>query len=465
MPNKNIIKKSLKWSLISELALRGIAPVTLLVMTSLLAADDFGLIAIATAIVTLGFVISEAGLTKVLIQRKVATKRVVAAIYQINIVLALLVYICVLISIPVIKKIYGIDEIGLVLPIMALQIPISALNYIKISLLQKEFEYKKLFNSKVYPSIASSVAMVTAGLLGLGYWALVVGPLTFQIFQTLVLMNNRSLSPLCRLNKKLFVALIERGKWNLGNILVVWGYQWGVVSVIGIYSDTYTVGLYRVGSQIANLFYDVFFNAALPVLYSQYCKVQKNACELKKTIILATKASALFVCPVILISVMYSKELGTYLFHGKWPGIDTVIICIVIAEGISWLVGPLPNAFRSVGRADVDTKLRGLLFPVFYSLCVLGLISGINQMLFANILFCIVYVVIYSIIATNYFDLLKFYILKCVLRPAGLTVIAASLVLGMNLDPSIKLVVLASYFFVYYYSLRVGEFIKFGKNL
>jgi PST family polysaccharide transporter len=79
---------SSKWSILSEVGTRTIAPLSFLVLANFLTPDDFGIVALATIMVSFAQILWDSGMSKALIQRTEDIKETANIVFFCNILLA-----------------------------------------------------------------------------------------------------------------------------------------------------------------------------------------------------------------------------------------------------------------------------------------------------------------------------------------------------------------------------------------
>ena len=129
---KNIAKASF-WSFLSEIVAKTIGPLLFLVMTLLLSPKDFGLVAVATVILGLLMVISDMGMSKVIIQESGDEEyldHLNNVAFWFNVVLGLLVFLLLFLFSTPIANLYGEPKASSILQIMSLQVIFFSLSSI-----------------------------------------------------------------------------------------------------------------------------------------------------------------------------------------------------------------------------------------------------------------------------------------------------------------------------------------------
>lgn len=143
------------------------------VLARLLTPDDFGLVAMVTAITGFVAMFKDAGLSTATIQRAEITNEQVSTLFWINVALGALVMLVVAGLAPVIASIYGDERLfGITLALSGTFI-ISGLMVQHQALLRRQMRFKALAVIDVLAALTGTGVAIAMAIAGAGYWALV----------------------------------------------------------------------------------------------------------------------------------------------------------------------------------------------------------------------------------------------------------------------------------------------------
>lgn len=143
------------------------------VLARLLVPDDFGLVAIAAAIIGVVLIIKDAGFAQAVVQRPEITHEQVSVLFWMNVGLSLAAAaVCAALA-PILQLIYGYDQLVGIMLAMAGAVFIGSLAGIHRALMQRQMRLTSLSGAQV-TALAGSIAIAVAlAWAGAGYWALV----------------------------------------------------------------------------------------------------------------------------------------------------------------------------------------------------------------------------------------------------------------------------------------------------
>lgn len=397
LPGK--VLSSIKWSAFSEIAAKVLPPVTFLLTARLLTPSDFGVAAMSSMVLSFASIIWEAGLSKALIQNQNEEKigQMANVVFFTNLLLSIMVYFLVFVSSDLISQLFGDPRICDVLKVSGLMIFIGAFSSVQTALFQKEFAFKKLFYCRLIAAIVPGGTSVILAYHGFGYWALVWGSVVSSFLQTVMLWCLSQWRPSLRYDFDTAKELFHFSKWVMASAFLTWFYAWGDLFVIGFFFSTHEVGLYRTGNYLIVTIFSLFTTPLVPVMYSYFSKIQHDLNLVKST---------LLYCSKIVISIIFPISVGLYLvripisnliFGVNWNGIALVIGCLAITHGFTWVVGFNNEAYKAIGRPDVESKI--LFFCLLFYFVAYCLSAQINFEVFLAVR---VFLAISSIIVHTY---------------------------------------------------------------
>lgn len=357
---------ALKWSVLSELASKAIAPVTFIILARLLTPEDFGVMTSALMVIGFSQIFWEAGMGKALIQRQMDIKEAANVAFWINIVLALMIALALyLVAEPVADYIFHDERVTDVLQVMTLQILLGAVSSVHTALLQKEMAFKRLFWVRFATVSLPGLASIPLAWYGMGYWALVAGTLVGQLAQAIILWRISHWRPDWSFHSRVAKELGRFGAWVGASGLLAWFFIWADAFIVGIYLGNHELGLYRTGNQFSQMAFALLFGPIIPVLYSHLSRMNQDKQRIRVAAEKVIKVLILIAVPVSMVAFAYSPQIETVIFGEKWQGVGLVIGVMALMHGFSWVVGMNGELYRSIGKPSYETIVTGATLVVY----------------------------------------------------------------------------------------------------
>lgn len=358
---------SIKWSAFSELVSKILPPVFYIISARLLTPEDFGVVATASMVIAFASIIWEAGLSKALIQNQEHDKinKISNVVFYSNFVISVILYFILFISSNFLAYLFNDMRLSDILRVSGISFIIGSLMSVQTALLQKDFRFKELFYSRFVGAIVPGITSVILAYLGFKYWALIWGTIISMAMQAFILWKISSWRPSLDFDWDIAKKLFKFSRWVLLSGLLSWFYMWGDLFVLSLYFNAHELGLYRTGNYFVSTILGFITAPILPVMYSYFSKIQHDKEEIKNKLLLSSKMLSFFVLPTGVFLYVMQDTLSNLIFGAKWNGIAYVIGVLAVQQSISWTIGLNTEAYKAVGRPDIETKILIYSLPIY----------------------------------------------------------------------------------------------------
>jgi O-antigen/teichoic acid export membrane protein len=177
------IMRSSAWAVLGYGGTQALSFVTMLVMARLLAPDDFGVVALALAILAVAQVAQESGLGAALIVHRGDLRRAAASVSVCSPLIACGLYLVCFAAAPVVAEIFDEPQLTSVMRVMALGLVLRGLTIMPLSLLQRGMQFRSITVMELFAGVAQAATAIALGLSGAGVWSLVAGQLALGFAQ------------------------------------------------------------------------------------------------------------------------------------------------------------------------------------------------------------------------------------------------------------------------------------------
>ena len=401
---------ALKWTALIEIVSRTASPIVFVILARLLSPVDFGIV--ATAMITISFsqMFWDAGLSKALIQTDEIPEQAAHVVFWSNVVLSLIIYTLIFLFAPMIAMFFDSPASELVLRILGLQIVIASLSSVQQALFARDMNFKRLFWIKLLTAFIPGMFSIPLAFLGFGVWALVIGTLTGQLLNLLLLWHFSTWRPKMEWNKQIFKKMSSFGSWVVAESFGGWLIMWGDSLIVGKYLGTHDLGMYRTGVMLISIIYGLVLNPFLPVLYPTFSRLQLNRIALKESFHNANRVVTALALPMGVGLLLISPQLATIFFGNKWEGLGFVMAILGIKEAIAWLVGINAETYRAMGKPDVNTKLMYFQILYFIPGYLIAVQFGIETFLYVRLALCILSTPLHVYLCNRMLGVSPFYI-------------------------------------------------------
>ena len=352
--------------------------VSTVVLARLLTPEDFGLVAMVTAITGVAALFADAGLSQATIQREEISHNQISTLFWINVAISLMLVLVAAALAPALAWFYAEPRlIGITLAAAGTFL-FSGLMVQYDALLKRQMRYTSLAIRDVACwAVGVSVAMVMAWR-GAGYWALVALPLTISLMQMILSWFMVSWRPgLPRRSAEVrsmlhfggnltasnFISYLGR---NADNVLIGW--FWGA-GALGLYSRAYSLlmlPLRQLNAPVAAV--------AIPA----FCRIQDDPERFARYYLRTINMIMWMSAPLIGFLFVAAEPVILLTLGDHWRESAAVFQILAICA----LTQPLYNTtgwlFVSRGRTDRLLKLALIICPAVLGAFVIGLPFGIR---------------------------------------------------------------------------------------
>lgn len=344
------------------------------VLARLLTPDDYGLFGMVAVVVGFAAIFKDMGLSTATVQASSVTRRQIDAMVWINLAVSVCIGAAVLLSAPIVATFYGQPELAPMTAALSLTFVVGGLTIQHEALLRRHFRFGELAVIQSAAQAASLAASVAAAILGLGYWALVVGALSSTVVGVGMTYFFCPLLPGIPRRGTGVADLVSFGRnmigfefinyWarNLDNILV--GKFLGA-DPLGLYSRAYTLFMLPI-TQVRTPMSQV----ALPVLSALRSEPQRYRVFYSRLV----EVMGLVTVPITMYCLVEAEFIVGVLLGRQWLGVVPTFRILAVLGLLQPTMSTAGLVMLSHGRSD-----RQLRVGVVGSLAVaIGFVIGLR---------------------------------------------------------------------------------------
>ena len=175
MKNKTVL--ALIWNGVDKFFFQFVSLIVGIITARFLSPQDFGYIGALAVFTMLSNILVESGFTSALIRRDGNTDEEYSAIFFVNILIAVVIYLILFFSAPYIALFFRMPELCSLSRFLFLSIIINSFGIVQNIILSKSLSFKVISLADLTSAVVSGIATVLMVLNGVGYWAL-----AWQIF-------------------------------------------------------------------------------------------------------------------------------------------------------------------------------------------------------------------------------------------------------------------------------------------
>lgn len=351
------------WRFLERCSSQVISLIVSIVLARLLLPEQYGIIAMTMIFIALSEVFVTGGLGAALIQKSKYDEIEFSTMFWASVVFSIILYAVLFLTAPVISSFMHTPALTVVLRVLGLRLPISAMNSIQQAYVSQQMIFKKFFFSTLSGTTISGIIGVIMAYAGFGVWSLVVQNFSMTIVNTVVLHFIITWRPSFQFDFKVFKDLF--------------GFSLRVMmaSLIGTFFDQLRgilIGRYYKPQDLAFANRGELFPTALAnnisttvqsVLFPAFSHLKNNKDYVKDALKRALTMGSYIVVGLMVVLAGVSDTLIHVILTDKWMESVPYLQWVCLGQCFSVLAAINLQTITSMGRADITLKLEFIKKP------------------------------------------------------------------------------------------------------
>lgn len=378
-----------RWSLVTELIVKLITPITQLILARILAPEAFGIVATVTMVTSFADMFSDSGFQKYLVQHefkdKVELHRNANVAFWSNMVMSLVLWLVIGIFRDPLAVMVGNPGLGIVLVVACASLPMTSFSSIQLALFRRELDFKSLLPIRTAVAFIPLVVILPLALLGFDYWSLIIGTIAGNFFNAVALTVKSPWKPRLFYSWSILKEMFSFSGWSLLEAISIWLTSWAGTFVVGGLLNPYYLGLYKQPMSFVNTALGLVTNATTPILFSSLSKLQGSDDEFRTFFFRFQFSVGMFVLPLG-VGIFFFRDFLTALLLGdQWGEASLVMSTWGLSSGLMIVFGHYcSEVFRAKGRPKVSLLCQCLYMPVMVVALYVSASVGFTELAIAN---------------------------------------------------------------------------------
>lgn len=406
MKDKNItnhIANATKWSTISEIAVKIISPVINMILARILAPEAFGIVAVATMIVSFADMFSDAGFQKYLIQHEFVDEkeenRYANVAFWTNFSISIVLWLIIYLYRDYIAELVGNPGLGFVISVASLEVLISSFSSIQMAIYRRNFDFKTLFFSRIFSALMPIIITLPLAFLGIGYWSIIIGNLAKRLIEALILMKNSKWKPSRSYSFSILKNMFSFSMWSLIEAFSIWLTTWVDSFIIGRFLSPYYLGLYKNSTSMVNAIFSIITGATTPVLFSSLSRLQNDSEKFNEVFLQFQKIVSIIVFPMGVGVFLYSDLVTKILLGEGWSEASDVIGIWALTSALMIVLGNYcSELYRAKGKPKLSFLAQVLHLVFLIPVCIISARNGFWTLVYTRSLMRLQFILVHVII-------------------------------------------------------------------
>jgi len=339
-----------------------------LVVARLLAPSDYGLVGMAAIYINLFTLFSEFGIGTAVVTLQDLTKGQISQLNTLSLLLGLLGFILSAAAAIPLGKFFHAPNLPLVVIVLSAGFIVSGIRTVPYSLLQKELRFKLLAVIEGLQGVVQAVVTLVLAFLGFGYWALVLGILSFSVTPTCLTLFWRrqgfALPRFSSIGKAVHYShhvVIGRLCWA--------AYNDSDFVVAGRVLGEAPLGAYTLAWTLAHTPLEKLTTLVNRVTPSVFATIQTDSEGLRRYLRNIASVMALIIFPATVGLALIAPELVPLALGSKWTGVivplELLTLHALIRSNVI-LLNPLLNVIGEERLVMWNSVFAMIVLPISF---------------------------------------------------------------------------------------------------
>lgn len=319
--NKKVVSAT-KWSSITEIIAKLVAPITTVVLARLLTPDDFGVLVTAQMVISFAEIFTDAGFQKYLIQYEFKSDgekyNATNVAFWSNFALSVIIFLFIIVLSSKIADLVGCEGKEFVIVAASVCIPIGAFSSIQTALFKRNLDFKTLFLVRMIGLVVPLIITIPLAFFTRSYWALIIGMIALNLSNAIVLSLKSKWKPQKYFSFTVFKKMFSFTMWTLIEAISIWLTAYIDIFIVGTLLSQHYLGIYRTSMSTVGQIVGIVVSATTPVLFSSLSRLQNNEDEFEKMFFRFQKIVGLLIVPIG-VGIFLFRDFITSIFLGdQW---------------------------------------------------------------------------------------------------------------------------------------------------
>jgi len=306
------------WTTAQKWAVRLSGFATIAVLSRLLAPADFGVIAVATAVMPLLYLLADLGFSTYVVQAEKVDQRILSTAFWYSALAGGLLAAALLLAAPFIGAIFRLPDVVSVLYALAPVVMLVALASVPMAVLKRRLAFRALAVQSMVASIVGQVAAVALAVAGAGVWALVWQLLVVQAIVLAWAWFASAWRPTRHFDRLEFLTMTRFGGNVVGTEIIALSRLWAETAIVSVVLGPSGLGFLNIAQRLIQVAQDLTASAIVPVSTVVFARIRADVGRLGSGYLRASELTYAVIIPVMVLVSVAAPQIVPILFGGQW---------------------------------------------------------------------------------------------------------------------------------------------------
>ena len=384
------VSKGALWVTATSICASGLNFVSAIILARLLMPSDFGLMALAMAIISFSQGTTQTGFESALIQKQDGPEDFLNTAWTFELVRYMVLFLIIFLAAPLFASFFKEPRAVAILRVISLSLVFQGLRNIGVVYFRKNLDFHKQFVLEIVPSMAYISVVIPLAFSLRNVWALVWAGIATSLATCVISYVMHPYRPRPEFEVKKARELFNFGKWILGSSILVMIREQGMTMFVGKFLGIPILGFYNRAGAFSTMIFQQLSKVVWKVGYPAYSQLQTDHIRFKNAYLKTLQLLTFIGIPMAGGLFVLSRDFVHLFLTDKWISIVPLIQILCLQAILNFINTPSGIAFQALGRPAIGTKISTLgviiLVIVIYPLSSRWGVAGAASSLFLSTL-------------------------------------------------------------------------------
>lgn len=367
------------------------------ILARLLSPDDFGIVAIATIIITFFSLFTDMGVSPAIVQHKSLTKDELSTIFSFTVWTGIGISILFFAASWMIADYYESEILRTLCQLLSVNLFFASATIVPGALFYRNKEFKFIAIRSFVIQIAAGAAAVTAALCGAGLYALIINPIVSSILIFAISYQRYPQRLRFTLGLTVLRKIFSYSAYQfLFNVINYFSRNLDKL-LIGKYMSMSDLGYYEKSYRLMMLPLQNITQVITPVMHPIFSDFQNDKAKLATSYERILRFLAFIGLPLSVLLFFTAEEVTLIIFGDQWLPSVPVFRLLSLSVGIQIILSSSGSIFQAAGDTrslfvcgmfSSTLNVAGMLLGIFYFGTLTAVASCITVTFTVNFIQC-----------------------------------------------------------------------------
>ncbi len=325
--------KNFGYRLVETFGVQFIQLLISIVLARLLLPDDYGIVAIASTLITILTSVVQSSFNTPLVQKKELSDLDSSSSFYMMLAISLTLYTILFFAAPWISKIYNMPQLVGVIRTLSIVLVIGSWNSVQLALVYRNFRFKQSMVISIFALVVQGCSGIALAYCGYGVWSLVWSQIIYNVLVAVLYVKCNHWFPKLRFSWYSIKCIWKLGLPLLGAELMTIGSSNINPMVIGLVYSPASLGAYQKGTSIPTSVINGTISACSTVYLPLMSQMQDDISGVRETLKKGAGLTCFFIVPISLGLCAVSEDFILLVLGKQWK--DAIMFmslaCIMLA--------------------------------------------------------------------------------------------------------------------------------------